>query len=350
MAYISGVVRLNIETDKYPDGLLKYISPIHVENFNMTLSKDLVYMIGIDQSTTCTGIFITDTKCMLKIILELKRMGEDKEIFYKDLQGILGLLFSDVKVSLIVHEDPVPNKNKYYSGAILLELAGRIKTFMGNIPSLARAEIAHLPPQSWKPFAINKELAKESGTTSRERGNNKETLSYDICQKFCPEFMEYRARSFSSGFDGFDACGILYGFLLASHDENGNRIIYGRIEKRHKSLVCYDYITKYELKNNQEVFSSRLGLSQYSVKPTFLFYNNRYNLFKNIRMASSNWNSSVTLLPKKELERLRLQFDFEEDNNKVLVMYVFKQSAYTQSQLDYIKSRFPWNEIITGGV
>lgn len=342
MATVSGCicVRKNDE-----ECLIKVQEPTNSEKFTLKLKPELAYFVGIDQSSSCTGVFIMDVTNTVTIMIDFKRDTNNKEVFYRELKGFLAETFRNTKVQLIVHEEPIPNPGKAYSGEVLRELRGRLREWISDIPALSKAELHSLYPQSWKKFIVSKENAKNYGQTFKNRCNNKRLIAFDVCQ-LMPQFKQYWGLHYASDYDAFDAAGILLGYLRYAFDEKGRRRICGIKEKRHVSLVFYSYVDKVELNSNPYALTDQLGNCRYEIEPTLLYFNTEFNKYDNIRMASSNWNSVVTYLPDKYTEELQWLFGFDKDPNKIMVMYVFRKGSLTAGQIRELKIALPWNEEI----
>ena len=61
-------------------------------------------------------------------------------------------------------------------------------------------------------------------------------------------------------------------------------------------------------------------------------------------MASSNWDAVVTVLPAKQTEELCWRFGFVPDNDKAIIMFVFRKGHYTDGAINAIKYYLPANE------
>lgn len=81
MALVSGIITIN---SKNEFSTFKRMQVSDITDL-LKLPKQLQYEIGIDQSTSCTGIYIQDTKNLVNILLELEYANKDKKdysVFY----------------------------------------------------------------------------------------------------------------------------------------------------------------------------------------------------------------------------------------------------------------------------
>ena len=198
MATIAGCIVVN--------GSVKFIRPQPHNNFQLKLSDKKSYMVGIDQSSSCTGLAFVSTDYEVCVLLDVRRDYHQRDSFYSVLLQVLSRVIRGQKIALVVRECPVPSYQ--YTKQILTELAGRIDAWVGILPELQSAEYGKLMPQSWKKYVVSQERAEENGQTFKKRSGSKSCVSFDVAQ-FFPATMEYRALHFSEDYDSFDALGIL---------------------------------------------------------------------------------------------------------------------------------------------
>ena len=340
MAVVSGMIQFT-EARKQLE-----IPPTADYDFKLNLIPGRTYMLGLDQSTSCTGVTIVDTAWDIKIILDFKRDTGDKNAFYRTLKKFLADTFRDMKVSLVVIEKPVPTTQKMYTRVVLTELKGRVEEWISEIPSLSVARFDSIYPQTWKSLVID----KRKGTN---RSNKKSCIADDICDKV-PAFRGYYNCGHSKDYDAFDAFGILFGFWMYAFTPEGYPLICGAVEKRHTSLVCYRYLPR-EIASDKAKLNKMFGEALCLYNPIFRVYNERYNKFENIRMASSsNYQAlrvtkaltycTYTILPDSFMDTLKWQFDVEVKEDHVMLMYVLNKSVFQGSAIKTIKEVLPWNE------
>lgn len=330
MARISGLI------DYTAKKFRKMILPEPHYNFSLILPENLVYDVALDQSSSCTGIAIFSTDNQLKILLELARDTGNKETFYRDVKQVLANIVKGRVVRLVICEDPPPVKGKMYSSRVLLELRGRVESWMEIIPEFNSAKFCSIFPQSWKTLVMDKSKGKG-------RSSVKKCIAEDVTDIFeC--FRIYYNNAFNKDYDGFDAVGILEGYRRYAFSPEGIPLICGTQEKRHTSFVWYRYIPVEFIKDKQklnEVFGNCIT----QVKPEFKLYNTRYNKHQNIRMASSNTEHCIyTLLSDKEFDVLKWKYDLEKKDDYVLLMYVMNEARNTSGIINLLKAIFPMNE------
>lgn len=338
MAIVSACIYVSGKESAY------IVEPMRSYEFKLKLSKNREYLVGIDQSTSCTGIFITDSSGKQWILIDFKRDDNDKDMYFRDLKGFLASLFQGARVSMIIHEEPVPAVIAPTANAVLTELRGKLRDWIAAIPELNLAELHSVYPQTWKNRIVNKKSLKGRDLTVKQIHNSKDKMSAEIC-RILPFLSEYRERHYASDYDSFDAAGILLGYLKYSRTPNGRRKICGTIEKRHSTIVFYQYVDR-SMVDNIAAIEDLLGGLQYSLEPTILLYNTEYSREQNIKMASSNWDNVVTYFPEKQTMPLLWEFGLEYDANKIMMAFIFRKGHLRTSELNQLKSLFPhWEEV-----
>lgn len=322
-------------------GKINFIRPQMHNNFKLQLSDKKEYMLGIDQSSSCTGLAIVSTDYSVVILLDVRRDAHNKEAFYGILLQVLSDIVRNQKICIIVRERPVPSHQ--YANRVLEELAGRVDAWVQILPELKGALYEKMFPQTWKKYVVNRELAEDNDQQFRKRCNSKSCVSYDVAQLF-PGTSKYRDTHFSKDYDSFDALGILCGYLLYSCTPEGFIKIHGIKESRHVSLVFYAYVEKSTLDGTIEAMYRHLGRNYGIFDQVYLVFNDEYNKYDNIRMATSNWSSSVTVLPEKYLVELQWQFGFDLDPNKVMLMFMVHKKHYPKTFLNVVLEDVPWHE------
>lgn len=321
------------------------IDGCYASDFELKLVHGRRYLVGVDQSTSCTGFYIKETTGLLEVLFDVRRGADNTEEFFRNLKYVLKSVFEGTIVDLVVHEEPVPNLKQAYTGRILTELKGRLQEWIKEIPAFQQATIKWLYPQSWKKFVIDAKAAKEMGSTVAKRSKNKAMIAEDVC-KILPYFNDYRKLHYSIDYDAFDACGILLGYLCAAYEPDGSRKIYSIMEKRHTSLVYYRYVKRTDFLEkvpHDVVFGE--GYYIYSDCP-ILMYNRSYKFLDNVVMAGSEFPMSITFLPDSEVTRLQFLYDFQKDPDYMMAAVICNKGKLKSSVLSAMRTRFDmWEEI-----
>ena len=333
MSYLYGVIaNENRQTSQIIDGKHYELAPA----INKALNKTLPYYISIDQSTTCTGIYIYQKETKLQIVFDFLRTNSAIEEYTRELTILMKFLLKDLKIKLFVMEKPVPSKYRS-AGDVLRRLEGFIDSWKIIIPELENVKIEKIFPQSWKSKMIDKSKGKN-------RFSNKRAIADDICDRF-PLLRSYFSRGFSTDYDAFDAVGILHGFISNTFDEFGNRKVSGTMEHRNKPVAFFKYLSMEELRDSNIVYKG-LGFKMEKTPPKVLTYNTNYSFYENIRLCSSNTGFAVVMINNAQVyTSLCWEFDIDMKQNHHFVMFVFRKSAFTKNQLE-IASKFNYCLIV----
>lgn len=333
MAILHGMIHVK-SLDKYID-----IGPTSDLKFKIKLPSDRRYHIGLDQSTTCSGIYLEDEKNDINMLVDLQRMGEPKELYFQQLISFLDSVVSDLNISLIVYEKPIPNFGQSMSFKILTELKGKIDQWVFMNHNLQNAQVKSIYPQSWKAKIVNKKKGKN-------RGNNKRFIAEDLCD-LKPNLRYYLDKTRAKDYDAFDACSILTGYKLCAFTETGQEKIFGTPEKRHMTTVFYRYVSINDLNTDtRKTLVGFMGPSTTYFNPKFKVYNDDYDRIKNYVVASSNDDFTITMLPSSSLNSLHWKYNFEIDPDKIMLAYIVRKNKFTTTDLNYLKRNMPmWEDI-----
>lgn len=308
------------------------------KSFNVTLTHGVPWYMGIDQSTSCTGIALMDGHSEFVMLLDVIRdKNAPIDEYYRDLRRLLGRLAKGQRFDLIANERPVPTDKKKYTRDVLTEFLGRLNSWLDDIEEFDGAQREQLFPQVWKSLVVDK-------SKGPHRSNVKEEIARDLVDKY-PELYYYFHFEHTKDYDSFDALGILTGAIQYAFTADGYPKIHGSKEKRHVSLVLYDWIDwDPELSFDDNVRNAIIdNIDVFS--PYILHYNDRYSLHDNIRMASSNYNCTATVLPKSELMPFKWKYGIDpEDDSKRLLALILKRGEFTSGIINSAKRVYPWHE------
>lgn len=299
-------------------------------NVNITLPSDREYLIGFDQSTTCTGIYICDTKMELHILFDFMKTEKDNKDFFKELKFFIRKIVKGGKFVLVLSEKPVPSKYKT-AGNMLRELKGKLGEWVADTEELCMAKEDDIFPQSWKSEVVDKSKGKG-------RFNDKYEVAKDVVS-LVPCIEAYLYRCPSKDYDSFEACGLVHGYLKSRISESGMRKIAGTVENSHHTVVFYKYLTKEEIQDKKILWDG-FDFPLSKCNETYLEYNEDYSFYQNIKMASST-NEFVMTMLTKPLDVLSVMWNFmiKPASGKYMVMFIMRKKLITQAQLKYTKGR-----------
>lgn len=291
------------------------------------------FEIGIDQSTTCTGICITDSANTCYSLVDFRRLDTDKELYKAQLKKLVSEIVKDLRISLIVIEQPL---NKRYSKAtpVLRDLFKYIKGWKYEIDELYDAKLDYILPQQWKAKVLDK-------TKGTGRSAVKSEIAQDVCDKV-PVLNRYRKVCPATDYDSFDATGILIGYKLQKYTNDGKAINFGSAVYNYKMHVFVKYLPK-ELLNNKQAIIDYLPINKDIEDFPILEYCNDHSFYDNIKMCCANHDCSALIIRSVPLT-VNLLWETGEKlrANHIFVCVVMKQGATTDRRIQESSKVVPY--------
>lgn len=191
------------------------------DDHNIGLDPERTYQIGIDQSSTNSGIFIKDFYNEEVHMIEVSRdringREEDAGDYIWKLEMFLKDLAAGCKISHLIYERPI-NTGSYRSSQILFQLEGVIQTLKRRYPEFKAARIENIENASWRSVIITKDVEALYG--------RKEASKASVNMIF-PWTKNY-GFSIGKDQDVFEAMGILMGWFFKSFDPLGRPYVRG---------------------------------------------------------------------------------------------------------------------------
>lgn len=297
----------------------------------LKLREDYSHYVSFDPSTTSLGLCITDKDFNYHILAEFKRVSNDKDAFYRDVKYFLKTIFTNIKVDLIVYEQPPMDKKYTRAGAILREFLGVMKSWKTSIPSFEWAYWDSLLPHQWRSHIVDKSKGVYNSNGER-RFTSKIENALDILDRepLLKTYFDEHIRT--SDYDGFDAYGILHGYLEERFDENGVERIIGNLKHKQEILVACRNYTLEEMRNPKLFWKDIDFLQVFKYKMVAL--NPRYSLMDNIRVSVDK-NEIAIIGVEDPLYRAQLmwEFDIPDRPNSYYVIFAFRNKDFDGRKL-----------------
>lgn len=310
---------------------------------------ELEVLMGIDQSTSRTGIYITDKGSQFHIIGDVFPDNEStKGEFFDNLTKFVGRLLVNCKVKLFVSEK-IPkvlgNKNfqGYQANNSLQQLKGVLSTWKTSLQCFKETPIANfddIEKSSWTSAIIDKSKGKH-------RFHDKQCVVEDIIDKF-PELIVHRSKLAKKNVDSFEACGILYGYMLKKFNpDSGNELysaadgrqISGNSEYRGHIYVFFTRISS-KVSTPLEDYIGPMDLTVEKNGLVHVNYNKDLSLFKNFEVCATQYPVAVTFIDDADI-KLTLTWNFRWDFTEDLVVaFIVRKSAIHGSDLKLLKKHF----------
>ena len=319
------------------------------------LLKNKHYYISFDPSTTSLGVYITPTDFSFHMLLRFEREGDTFDNFMIRIRNWLRWIVHGKKIDLIVYERPpwdIQLKKGRVGYAALMKFISILKYWISEIPELGFAACDTRLPNQWRTHIVDKSKGVYTEMGVR-RFSSKIENAKDMVDRV-PLLREYfNEHLVSSDFDGFDAFGILHGYLIErfgpNYMDNPEGRIMGNINKFIPSLVLCKQLTKEEIKN-QEVFWHGLSILK-TYSPVTLSINDNYSFFENMRSAVVSNIVTVTMLTTKELiAQAAWEFDLPPEEDKLYVLFILKlkegsKAIFGKKLEKYFTSNFSYSYI-----
>lgn len=334
MNKIAGIITKDVPGYK---SMAKIVPVMSVANFNLGLLKDRQWAIGIDQSTSCTGLCFRDLSGEYRIILDLYHDQQVSKVkYFRDLFYLLKRCVEGCDIRYLVYERPAPKD--MYASRVLQELKGHLEDWIDNIPEFEFTVVESMFPQTWKKYIVDKSKGKG-------RTRIKSAIAQDLVDRF-PLLQDYYDIYPFKDYDSFDATGIIEGYFMYAFDSVGNEKIHGVIEKSHVTKVGYYWCDRDKMTTvPKDVFGELLPV----FSPKMMVQAEDKNLHENIRMASSNNRCVVTTLNRKQLSPFMWKYQIDiDDPNKVMFMFVLRKGDFSNKEIQLFEQCVPWNEEVTG--
>lgn len=179
---------------------------------HLKLNPHRQYVVGIDQATIKTGMFIKSVNDPVgavssQFLLDIENGGlPNKETYFIMFKSFLTQIFEGIRVNEVYIEVPIETSPNIYTRSRLEELKGMINTLQLEIPSFRDAEFISVPPNIWR-----KHYLKDKCYDGRRRDRDVvKVATEEEGLKRYPQFEEY-TKFWSKPQDSFDAMGIAEG-------------------------------------------------------------------------------------------------------------------------------------------
>jgi hypothetical protein len=319
-------------------------------NMKLQLPDGHIYHLALDQSTTCTGICITDSKFTFQFLCNFFRYGDSKEDYLRALKYFISTLISNQILMTFITEKvpPVKYSNSY---GTLRELKGVITSWKGDIDELRALKnecFGDILPQVWKSKIVNKSKGKN-------RHKEKKLIADDICDIF-PELRNFFNTQSAKDYDAFDACGILHGYMRTHHTEDhlsskaptnmakqigAEKTFTGHVMVFYKTLEVDDLSNPEIVMRDFEFVEAKVGLEVMALS-------SNHSLYNNYLMAVAK-NDFVITYVEDMLDSLALRWQFDLGlNKKRIVCFILKKRILPDKLLKSLKEFYPYEEIIGG--
>ena len=311
------------------------IKPVKEFVKSFKLPNEFTWDIGIDQSTSCTGVGAIDLENKKLFCCEVSNEGIANQYYVSALKNFFKAFIPKGKVRYLVMEEPLPfisgNQNH-----VLVELKRTLSDFFKN-SNFGYKKFDLVKPQSWRSGLIKKDNPNDK--------RSKMASVYEI-EKMFDLMKEFRKVTYhptnSSGYDGFEGLGIILGYRKRFSITNGDELvkIVGPLNTKKVAVSFFCYCNR---KNN------RLGKVIELVKmcnikldnPVIKIYNEEHNVYGNSKMSLVD-DFTVTVITNP-LDVLSILHMFgivpRADEKNLMYMVTVPKSFLKDDHLEYLRSK-----------
>ena len=183
-------------------------------NFHLNAGED--YQIGMDQSTTCSGVCIKNFRNTEFYMIECKRDShEDSSEFMFMFEKFLHTICEGCSITHIIYEKPIKSA-EFQSARVLFQLEGIVTQLGRRYPEFSTAKIANIENASWRSSVVLKEF---------NRHGRKEATAMSIRRIF--PWADNYGYSLGKDQDVFESVGILFGWFISAFDPLGRPYVRG---------------------------------------------------------------------------------------------------------------------------
>ncbi|VYU47591.1 hypothetical protein [Clostridium paraputrificum] len=295
-----------------------------------SLGSNVLYDIGIDQSHSCTGICIQPVDGDDILILELDNKTLSLEHYRRTLKTILTKTLSKINIRYCVLEEPLPfisgNQNK------------ALVTLKNDLISLFRDSgyfnIKHfdlIKPQSWRKGLITKD--NPYGPKTKLATVHEIQKLYPVTKKFVPCYTH------ESGYDGFDACGIIIGYKQRHAVNNDSSItkILGPRNTTKQGCAIYCYCDANDQTELQELIRAINSYTPNLGSPVVKIYNDEDILYGNQKMSLVDDFTITAVTTPVDIVSVALKYKFTMEDGKQLFMIVLPLKKLKVSLIEYLE-------------
>lgn len=309
---------------------------------------DLEYLIGIDQSTTCTGIFIRDIDRTVEMVIDFHRMGDRVDDYINTLLLLLEWCMRGKRVKLFVYEALPKGMKKNPVLEMLHKRIDKWRVSSHVFSKLDNTTFGDIPPVMWKKHNYlgdrrRSEMASNEFTEKR-------TLAEDIVH-VRPHFKEFLERSKSIDLDAFDAIGILEGYIkehyLEGNIKEDKRKIGGEMSYYHDILVAVQtYRAGSDLGKQLDEEVGRY-FPRWREVP-FLHWNTGESFYRNIRQAMNYHDFVITIIADTdEVVPLKFRYGIKVEDNELVYLVIAKSKEVAQhTKKKMSRERVVYTEIL----
>lgn len=262
--------------------------------------------LGVDQSTSQTGICLTDLKGKPVAVLDIINLGLPASIYIEMMREWVFNNLPALQINRIVYEEVGHNSPQKYVKRKLQAVANIFECY--KTATKQTFPIIEINNVTWKKHYLADPCYKGR---KKAREDVKLAIVEETCKRF-PQFERYQKYNF--GHDSCDATGIIVGYFaecFVDNDINKMRVntTMPPRPKRQFSVTYHD-ISKEDSK------------TQFGSNVQILRYNPNFTLDDNIKRAGNYAPDGVIIIPDSEKTLMMWKFNSGKELSLTAIMFV----------------------------
>ncbi len=282
--------------------------------------------IGIDQSSTQTGMAVKKSSGELLCLIDFINESRLPFNIYRDMLGLkIEQTFVDCNVEMCILEKMWGGNKKSFD--MLTALSKFIGEYKFILPGWRNTEVADILPNVWRSGYLSD--AKYRGQFTKDKV--KVAAMNEGIERY-PWLKEYGFNSLNAGHvnDSFDALGIIEGYEVKTFSSDGC------IRRVSNTIKATNHNYSYMIFQTDD-FEDLLDMAQDNCPQRSIEeyeYNNDFPFYENIRKATSVTNKIVAFLISDDVAKIQLMWRYKCVFNRSESFYLVGWRDTISEQLD----------------
>lgn len=273
----------------------------HIGEGSIIGGIDCPVQIGIDESTSQTGLCICDMKGNLLMLVDLINKGLPKaEIFLAMLEQWVDNNFPQLDIRRIIYEEINQNAPQQYARKRLIQVVSVFERYYYRAPH--EFELCSINNLTWKKHL----LAADKFKGRRKKTELVKEAAKEALTDLYPEAQEYMYVNGKG--DSADAFGVVYGYMHECFLNADGK--HRRVNATMKSTPIRKYAKKYmDFDEFAKLVQSSPEQKQKYSGYKYLTYNSEYTLEENCLRAINYCSTGVVLIDPSDTALMQWKFD-----------------------------------------
>lgn len=305
-------------------------------NGRLKLKSEDEYILGLDMSTTQSGIAILDTDWNIVSMIDLINNGEKKDDYLNHLRAVFNSNFKRLKIKLVVLEEQIATENGRMIYGKMSELQGSVLSMSG----IFGVNMNRIKPQVWKSSFLKDPRYKgrrQSTLDSKISAGDEVERRFPKCGKYIDTMTQFSKANQGYICDSCDAVGLALGYLELNYGTDksmSTRSVNKTMNYENKHDITRKFyalnVKTGELRTKKQFSTEEYitYLDQIFVNEIrdfgkiTLLYNPALDLNENIRRCTSTFSEICFILVRDKKSCVKIQWESELDLHEGEVMLI----------------------------